>query len=144
MSVKSQVEKKIPEALKKKEELRLSTLRLLSSALHNEEIAKQKELTQDEEVAVVRREAKQRQEAIEAYQKGGDQKRAEKEQAELEILQEFAPKQLAREEIEKAVEEAITASGEKRDFGFIMGQVMGKLKGRADGKLVAQIVKEKL
>lgn len=79
----------INEALKKGDSLRVSTLRLLSNALHNEEIAKQGELTEDEESVVVQRQIKQREEAIEAYEKAGRQELADKEKQELNILQEL-------------------------------------------------------
>jgi len=107
------INQKIGEALKAGDEIRLSTLRLLSSAFNYEFIAKQHKLSEEEELAVVRREAKKRKEAIEAYQKAGAQDRADKEQKELEILQEYLPAGLSDAEIEKIVEEAIAGVGRR-------------------------------
>ncbi len=143
--IRDSLTKKIGEAMKSHDEIRLSTLRLLSSALNYEFIAKQRELTEDDELAVVKREIKKRKEAIEAYQKLGQLERAEKEQKELEVLEEFMPKMASQEEIESLVERVIDKVGKNSsNFVLIMKDVMGKLGSRADGSLVSRIVKEKL
>lgn len=136
----------IKEALKKGDSVRVSTLRLLSSALHNEEIAKQKELAEEEELTVVRRELKRREEAVEAYKKGGRPESAEKEKKEAEILKEFLPAQMSEEELIKIVEQVIsqTSASGPQDFGKVMGAVVARVKGKADGKTVVQIVRQKL
>lgn len=144
MSLKAKIEEGLKEALKAHKDIRVSTYRLLLSALHNEEIAKQKDLSEDEELQVVRRQVKMREEAIEAYKKAKEVVRVEKEEEELSILNEFLPKGLAEQEIEKIVDEILVSSSKSRDFGFIMGEVMGKLRGRADGKFVAQLVQRKI
>lgn len=144
--IKDKVAEDLKEALKGGDIVRVSTLRLLSNALHNEEIAKQKELTEEEELAVVRRELKRREEAVEAYEKGGRPESAEKEKKEAEILKEFLPAQMSSEELAKIVEQVISevgASGQQ-DFGKVMGAVMEKAKGQVDGKVVAQVVRQKL
>lgn len=143
--MKKQIEKEIQEALRKGEKVRLSTLRLLLNALHNEEIALQRQLSEREELAVVRRQIKQRQESIEAYKKAGREDLASKEEGELEILKEFLPPQMEREELEQIVEEVInkTEAGQE-NFGKIMGEVMRKVEGKADGSEVAEIVRRKL
>lgn len=140
------VKKQIVEAMKAKDEIRLSTLKLLSSALHNAEIDKRGDLSEEEEMEVVRREAKKRKDAIEAYENAGAKDRAEKEKKELGILQKYLPAELGDEELEKIVEEAISAIGAEnmKDMGKIIGMVMSKAKGRADGKKVAEMVKNKL
>lgn len=148
------INQKINEALKNKDDIRVSTLRLLSDALHNEWIAKQRDLTEEEEIAVVRRQVKMREEAIEALRQaqGKLTKRADigdkikKEQAELSILREFLPAQMNEGELAQIVEQAIKETGTAgpADFGRVMGQVMPKVAGRADGKTVAEIVREKL
>ena len=89
------ITQKIGEALKAHDEIRLSTLRLLSSALNYEFIAKQHKLSEDEEIVVVRKEAKKRKEAIEVYEKAGYPDRAEKEAEELSILQEYLPPEIS-------------------------------------------------
>ena len=140
------INQKIGEALKAGDEIRLSTLRLLSSAFNYEFIAKQHKLSEEEELAVVRKEAKKRKEAIEAYQKAGAQDRADKEQKELEILQEYLPAGLSDAEIEKIVEEAIAETGatSTADMGKVMGAAAGKAGGRAEGGKISEIVRAKL
>jgi len=137
---------KIGEALKAKDEVRLSTLRLLSSAFNYEFIAKQHKLTEEEEIAVIQREVKRRRDAIEAYEKGGAADRAEKEKREMEILQEFLPEQLSDADLAKLVDEAVTETGAKSlsDMGKVMGQVMAKASGKADGGRVSALVKSRL
>ena len=140
------INQKIAEALKAHDEIRLSTLRLLSSAFNYEFIAKQHKLSEEEELAVVRKEAKKRKEAIEAYQKAGAQDRADKEQKELEILEEYLPAGLSDAEIEKIVEEAIAQTGATTiaDMGKVMGAAVGKAGGRAEGGKISEIVRAKL
>lgn len=151
--ISDQLTAQINDALKAGDDIRVSTLRLLSNALHNEEIAKQKELTEDEELQIVRRQVKQREEAIEAYTKGGRPEAAAKEKQEAEILKEFllaspagGPAQMVDEELGKIVEQTISESGASgmQDFGRVMGAVMGKVKGQADGRIVGEIVKKRL
>lgn len=140
------VNKQIAEAMKAKDEIRLSTLKLLLSALHNAKIDKRGDLTEEEELEIVRREAKKRKDAIEAYKKAGATDRAEKEEKELVILQEFLPKELPDEEVSKLVDEAITttSASSMQDMGKVIGAVMAKAKGRADGKKVAEMARKKL
>jgi uncharacterized protein YqeY len=140
------INKKIALALKAKDEIKVTTYRLLASALNYEFIAKQHELSEEEEWVVVNREIKKRKEAIEAYEKANADQRAAKEKLEMEILLKFLPKQLSDEEIEKLVSDAIertNASG-VTDMGKVIGMVMGQVKGKADGGKVAEIVKTKL
>lgn len=140
------ITKQIGEALKAKEEIRLSTLRLLSSALNYEFIAKQHKLSEEEELVVVRKEAKKRKDAIEAYEKVGAKDRAEKEKQELKILEAFLPQEMDEAELAKIVDEVIAQTGASApsDIGKVMGPIMVKVAGRADGKTVSDIVKEKL
>jgi uncharacterized protein YqeY len=136
---------KIGEAMKAHDEVRLSTLRLLSSAFNYERIAKQHELTDEEEIAVIRKQAKQRRDSIEAYKKAGATDRAEREEAELKILQEYLPPEMSEQELSKLVTDAITQSGAKTMAD--MGRVIGMVKSRApdvDGTKIAQIVSSKL
>jgi uncharacterized protein YqeY len=140
------ITKQIAEALKAKEEIRLSTLRLLSSALNYEFIAKQHVLSEEEELVVVRKEAKKRKDAIEAYEKAGATDRAEKEKKELKILEEFLPQEMSETELAKIVDEVISQTGANSpsEMGKLMGPIMAKVAGRADGKRVSDMVKEKL
>lgn len=140
------INKQIAEAMKAKDEIRLSTLKLLLTALHNARIDKRGDLTKEEELEVVGREAKKRKDAIEAYKKAGATDRAKKEEKELTILQEFLPKELSDEEVLKLVNETIAATGASspQDMGKVIGAVMAKAKGKADGKKVSEMVRKKL
>lgn len=140
------ISQKIAEALKAKDEIRLSTLRLLSSALNYEFIAKQHKLSEEEEIVVVQKEIKKRKDAIEAYEKVSAVDRAEKEKMEMQILQEYLPKQLSDEEVSGLISEAIAQSGAKeiKDMGRVIGAVMAKAAGRVDGGRVSSLVKQKL
>jgi len=140
------ITQKIGEALKAHDEIRLSTLRLLSSAFNYEFIAKQHKLSEEEELVVVRREAKKRKEAIEAYEKAGYKDRAEKEANELAILQEYLPPEVTDEEIAKLVDEAMKETGATTiaDMGKVIGFVKAKTQGAADGAKVAALVRSKL
>jgi len=136
---------KIGEAMKAHDETRTSTLRLLLSAFNYEQINKQHDLTEEEELAVIRREAKKRKEAVEMYKGAGADDRAAKEEAELAILQEYLPPEIGEEELAKIIDEAFA---QIKPAGLSdMGKVIGFVKGRApnaDGGKIAEIVKGKL
>lgn len=142
----------IGQALKANDQIRLSTLRMLESAFNYERIAKQHTLTEDEEIDVIKHEAKKRKDAIEAYGKvtGEAKERAQEKQdiekTELKILEEFLPEQLGSIELSKLVDEAIKKVGAKEvsEMGKVIGIVMSQAKGRADGGKVSQLVKERL
>src|SRR3989304_9108386 len=140
------ITQKIGEAMKAKDEVRLSTLRMLASALNYEKIDTQHELSGEEELVVVKREAKKRHDAIEALRQASgkstssDQTRMDEKLAreikKLKILQGYLPEQLGDEKIKALVDEAILAVG--KDFGKVMGTVMRKVKGKADGNTVSK------
>jgi len=136
---------KIGESMKAHDEIRTSTLRLLLSAFNYEQIDKQHDLTEEEELAVIRREAKKRKEAVEMYKGAGADDRAAKEEAELAILQEYLPPEIGEEELAKIIDEAFA---QIKPAGLSdMGKVIGFVKGRApnaDGGKIAEIVKGKL
>lgn len=137
---------KIAEAMKAHDAVRLSTLKLLLSALNYEKIAKQHDLTEEEELAVVRREAKMRKDAIDSYEKAGATERADKEKQELIILEEYLPAAMSDVDLEKLVDEAIkeiNPSG-MQDIGRVIGAVVKKTNGTADGSKVAELVKRKI
>lgn len=139
------ITREIGKAMKSKDKVRLSTLRLLSSALNYEFIEKQRELKEDEEIAVVKREIKRRKEAMEAYLKVNQKERADMEAKELTILEEFLPEGASEEEVKAVVNEAILKFGASpANFGKIMGFVMGKLGSKVDGSVVSQLVRQKL
>lgn len=127
---------------------KVGVLRLLISALNNKAIDKKgktgsEELTEEEALQVLMTEAKKRKEAIEVFTKGARSDLADKEKGELEIIQQYLPKQMSREEAEKVVEEIVKRAGSK-EMGPVMKEVMKELKGRADSALISQLVKEKL
>jgi uncharacterized protein YqeY len=145
MSLTTDITKQIGEAMKAHDEIRLSTLRLLSSAFNYERIEKKHDLTSEEELLVIRKQAKQRKDSIEAYLKAGSPERAAREEAELKILMEFLPPEMGEEELQKIVSEAITETGATSMAD--MGRVIGAVKLRApdvDGGRVAALVKSKL
>ena len=136
---------KIGESMKAHDEVRTSTLRLLLSALNYEQIAKQHELTEEEELAVIRRETKKRKESIEMYKNAGAADRAAKEEAELKILAEYLPPEIGEEELMKIIDEAfdqVKPSG-MADMGKVIGLVKSKAPS-ADGAKIAEIVKGKM
>jgi uncharacterized protein YqeY len=105
-----------------------------------------RELTEDEELQVLQRERKKRLEAAEAFRSGGREAQAEKEEAELDVLEEFMPEPLTEEELERIVDDAIAENKatNMRDMGRVMADVMPQIAGRADGSAVSQLVREKL
>jgi uncharacterized protein YqeY len=139
------LQQKIGESMKAHNEIRTSTLRLLLSALNYEKIDKQHDLNDEEELVVIRREAKKRKEAIEMYTKAGAPDRAAKEAEELKILQEYLPPDVGEEELTKLVDEAVAQikPAGMQDMGKVIGFVKGKAPN-ADGGKIAELVKGKL
>ena len=136
---------KIGESMKARDEIRTSTLRLLLSALNYEKIDKQHDLTDEEELVVIRREAKKRKEAIEMYKKAGAEDRAAKEETEFKILAEYLPPEMGDEELMKVIDEAFAQMkpASIADMGKVIGFVKGKAPG-ADGGKIANLVRTKL
>lgn len=143
MSLKNQINESANQALTQRDELGLSVFRLLKSAIKNAEIEKGHELTEEETITVLEKQAKQRRDSIEQFEKANRVDLAEKEKAELEIISKFLPEKMGEEDVRAIVKEEI-AQNEGADFGRIMGMVMGKLKGQADGTTVQKIVREEL
>lgn len=135
----------IGEAMKAHDAVKVSTLRMLSSEFKNEKIDKQHDLTEEEELVVVRREAKKRKEAIEMYAKAGAEDRATNEKAELAILQEYLPAEVTTEEMKKLINDAISETNAKgmQDMGKVISLVKSK-NSNVDGGLVASLVRAKL
>ena len=133
-------------ALKAGDGLAVSALRFLMAGLHNAKIAKGSDLTDEEVLAEIGKEAKRHKESIEAFDKGGRKDLVEKEMAELSILQKYLPQPLSEVELEKMVDEAIAAVGASSpaDLGRVIPTVLSSARARADGGKVAEIVKRKL
>lgn len=126
-----------------RDEIRISTLRLILSALNYEKI-KKGELEQEDVHAVLRHEAKKRREAIESFKAGGREELAQKEAKELSIIEGYLPEELSNEELTKIVEEVIKELGAQKieDMGRVIGKVLGKVAGRAGGGRVSAIVRD--
>lgn len=140
------LQQQIGDAMKAHDEIRLSTLRMLKSAFNYERIEKQHDLSDEEELVVVAREAKKRKEAIEAYKNAKAEDKAKQEEEELKVLEEFLPEQMGDDELMKIVEEAVknlNASG-IQDMGKVIGFVKSKTGSSAEGSRIAEMVKSKL
>ncbi len=144
MSLIEQIEKDIIAAMKAKEPVKVSTLRMLKSALGNHLIQVKKDKPEDADVlSIIAKQAKQRRESVESFEKAGRKDLADKEKDELAILETYLPKQLTDEELAGAVRNAIAISGAKSpaDIGKLMKVLMPSIQGKADGKRVQDAVK---
>jgi uncharacterized protein len=147
MSLTERVQKDMVDAMRKKEELRLSTLRMMKSALKNREIDKRTALDEKEELQVFSTLIKQRKDSIEAFEKGNRPELAKKEAEEITIIEAYMPKALGEDDIVAAVKATIAEMGAPtmKDMGTVMKNVMAKFGGaRVDGKLVSETVKREL
>jgi uncharacterized protein YqeY len=133
-------------AMKSGDKVRLETIRGLRSQMKNAEIDKGRSLTEDEVIQVLNNAAKKRKESIEQFKLVNRFDRASEEQEELEIIQEYLPRQMTEKEIEDLVATVMqnVNANSPSDMGKVMGAIMPQLKGRADGKLVQKIVQHKL
>lgn len=152
--LKDRIEQERTQALKSRDELRLSVLRLLAAALHNAEIEKRTKsgagvavsLSEEEALGVVRSELKKRRDASEAFRRGGRTASALKERAEAEVLSAFLPAELSDEEVSAIVREGRSTLGiiSERDFGKLMMWVMQRVGGRASGERISHIVRREI
>lgn len=143
MSLEQSINNDLKQALKNKENVKVSTLRMLRGALQNLAIEKKADTLNDQEVfLIVRRELKKRHDAIDAYRSAGRKDLLELEEQEAKILTEYLPAMLSDVELNGIIDEVI--AGGNNNFGQAMKAVMAKTEGRADGKLVQQLIKEKL
>ena len=147
MSISEQVQKDMVEAMKARDERRLSTLRMMKSALKNKEIDKRAALDDREALQVLGTLIKQRKDSIEQFTKGGRQDLADKEVAEIMLIETYMPKAIGEEEIAATVRAVIAEMGSPtiKDMGAVMKNVMAKFAGaRVDGKVVSDTVKKEL
>lgn len=147
--LKDTIQEDLKQAMISKNEEKLSTIRMLKSALQYFEIQKGGagyEASDEDVIEVVGREIKKRRESIEMFEKGGRQELADKEKRELEVLQNYLPQQLTEEEISRLVDDAISNTGASsmQDMGKVMGILSPQIKGKADGGVVSSLVREKL
>ena len=146
MSLIEEIEEQVKEAVLARDNARRDALRLILSSLKSAEKDLQRPLSDEEELQVLQRERKKRQEAAEAFRDAGREKQAENEEDELDILEEFMPEPVSEDELERIVDDAIAENKatSMRDMGRVMADVMPQVAGRADGSAVSQLVREKL
>jgi uncharacterized protein YqeY len=146
MSLIARIEEELAEARRERDTERRDALSLILSNLRSAEKELQRELNDQEELQVLQRERKKRVEAAEAFRDGGNEERAEGEERELAVIEEFMPDPLSEEELETIIDDAIAECGATsiRDLGRVMADVMPQVAGRADGSAVSQLVREKL
>jgi hypothetical protein len=146
MSLQTDIESAMRAAMKARDPVRVSTLRLAMAAAHNRRIELGHELTDAEVIEVLDRQVKQRRESIELYRQGGRPELADAEEAELAILREFLPEPLTDAELERLARDAVAATGASgpADMGRVMGVLAPQTRGRADGKAVSELVRRLL
>jgi uncharacterized protein YqeY len=146
MGLEERLLEEMKQAMKSNEKLRLSTIRMIRTSVKNREIEVRKKLEDEEILRVIQGMVRKGEESVEQFRAGGRMDLVEKETQEMEILKSFLPQSLSREEVLKVVDETIQESqaSSLKDLGKVMKSVMSKLAGKADGKLINQLVKERL
>ena len=147
MSLKERITSDMTAAMKSKDASRLSTLRMVKAAVQNREIEKGGELSEEELTKALQSLVKQRRDSVEQYEKAGRAELAETERAEIAVIEEYLPRAASREEVERAVAEAIAETGAStmKEMGAVMKAAQARLAGRnADGRTVSEVVKAKL
>lgn len=145
-SLDKRLDQVFKEAIKTQQPVTVATLRMLKSAVRYREVELQRPLTEEELLATIATQVKQRREAVAEYTKAGRPELAKKEEEELGVLLSFLPPQLDRDEVEAEVSRVIAELGATgpKDLGKVMKNVMPRLAGRADGKLIQEIVRQRL
>ena len=146
MSVLDQLNQDMKAAMKAKDKAKLKTIRMLKASLQNEKLAKQDDLTEQEELDILAREKKQRLDSLQEFKQAGRDDLVDEVEEELTIVAEYLPEPLSDNEVKEIVQsviDSVNASG-MQDMGKVMGTVMPKVKGRADGNFVSEVVKAKL
>jgi uncharacterized protein YqeY len=145
-ALKQKLADDLKQALRGGDKVRCSVLRLLISAVHNTEIARQAKLEDADVYGVIAKEIRQRKESIDAFKQGKRDDLVAKEEAELAILQEYQPQQMSREEIVAAAKQVIGEVGAQGlgDKGKVMPKLIAQLKGKADGREINEVVTELL
>lgn len=147
MSLKEIINRDLTDSMKAKDVTRTETLRSIrAEILKDDKSGKNREMTPEEEIQLLDRQAKMRKESIEIFEKAGRMDLVNREKAQLDIINEYLPKQITKEDAEKFINDFISGLGElsAKDLGKVMGPVMKELKGKIDGKIVQEIVKMKL
>jgi uncharacterized protein YqeY len=146
MTLIADIEGELKDARRARDDARRDALALVLNALKNAEKDLQRSLSDDESLQVLQRERKKRVEAMEAFDAAGRQEQADREEFELDVIEEFMPEELSEDELEEIVDDVIAEVGATsiRDLGRVMADVMPRVSGRADGSVVSQLVREKL
>ncbi|WP_294880897.1 GatB/YqeY domain-containing protein [uncultured Lactobacillus sp.] len=146
MSLSEQIMSDMKDAMKARDKVKLNTVRMIKAALMNEKIKAGHDLTADEELTVLSREKKQREESIAEFTKANREDLVAETKQELAIVENYLPKQMTDEELKQAVSQAIseTKAEGKSDFGKVMKALMPKIKGKADGKAASNAVRKQL
>ncbi len=146
----AKIREELTEAMRAKDSLKMNTLRGLLTGFTNELVAKgikpQEEISDEDALAVIKRAVKQRKDSIEQFRRGNREELAQKEEAELKILETYMPEQMSREQIEEVAKQVKekTSITDKSKMGQLVGAVMKELKGQADGSVVKEVVESLL
>ena len=146
MSLKERLEEDLISAMRARDELKRSVLRLVKAAIKNQEVAKRKPLEDEDVIAVLTTQVRQRRESIEGFRKGNREDMAAREEAEMVVLLGYLPEQLSADEIKELALKAIEELGARgpTDKGKVMGKLMSQVKGKTEGSTVNQVVSELL
>jgi uncharacterized protein YqeY len=146
MNLEERLVEEMKQAMKSNDKLRLSTIRMIRSGLKNKEIELRKKLEDEDIIKMIQVMVRKGEESVEQFQAGGRIDLVEKEKREIEILKSFLPQPLSQEEILKIIDQSIqeTQASSPKEIGKVMKSVIPKIGGKADGKLINQLVKEKL
>ncbi|PWK08402.1 GatB/YqeY domain-containing protein [Tumebacillus permanentifrigoris] len=146
MSLTERLTIDMKQAMKDKDKVRLSVIRMVRTAMKNLEIDAKRELSDEDVITIMNRELKQRRDSLQAFISGGRQDLVEDANAEIQVLISYLPEQLSEDEVRAIVKDCIAETGAtgKSDMGKVMSALMPKVKGRADGKLVNQVVSQEL
>ena len=136
MTLQEKIQSHLTDAMRSKDQLRLSVLRMMKSAVKNKEIEKMKALEESELLAVLITLVKQRKDSVEQFRRGGRQELADKEEAEIKIIEEYLPAAASEEDIRRAVDEAVqeTGAGSIKDMGKVMKATLARLAGKSAGR----------
>ncbi len=146
MTLITDIEDELKGARRARDDQRRDALALVLNALRGAEKELQRSLSEEESLQVLQRERKRRVEAMEAFDAAGREEQADREEFELDVIEEFMPDQLSEDDLEEIVDDVIAEVGATsiRDLGRVMADVMPRVSGRADGSVVSQLVREKL
>ena len=146
MGLEERLVEEMKQAMKSNDKLKLSTIRMIRSALKNKEIDLRKKLEDEDIVKVIQTMMRRGEESVEQFETGGRMDLVEKEKSEIEIMKSFLPQPLSQEEVLKIIDQSIqeTQASSLKDMGKVMKSVMPKIGGKADGKLINQLVKNRL